>query len=48
MQAADSYARFGSLLALQPEDRHEGLCSLDVATLAEYSGWLRAIPHDAA
>ena len=48
MQAADFYARFGSLLALQPEDRHAGLCSLHAATLAEYSSWLRAITHEAA
>ncbi len=48
MQAEDFYTRYGSLLALQPEDRHAGLCALHAATHAEYSGWLQAITAEAA
>ncbi len=48
MQAEDFYTRYGSLLALQPEARHAGLCALHAATLAEYTGWLRAIAPEAA
>lgn len=48
MQAADFYARFGSLLALPPEERHAGLRALHAATLAEYAGWLQAITAEAA
>jgi hypothetical protein len=48
MQAEDFYTRYGSLLSLQPVNRHAGLCALHAATLAEYSGWLQAITAEAA
>jgi len=48
MQADDFYSRYASLLALPPNDRHARLCALHADTLAEYTGWLRAITPETA
>jgi len=44
MRAEDFHPRCRSLMALRPDDRHAGLRALHAETLAEYSGWLQAIP----
>jgi len=48
MQADDFYSRYASRLTLPPDERHAGLCALHAATLAEYTGWLRAITPETA